>query len=864
MTKEIPKTYDPKAVEDRIYAQWEESGFFNPDNLPGERSESFSIMMPPPNATGTLHVGHAVMLAIEDTIIRFQRMTGKKALWLPGTDHAAIATQSKVERLLKEQENKTKHDLGREGFLQKIHEYVEGSRSTIKNQVKKIGSSCDWSRERFTLDENLNIAVNEAFKRMYDDGLIYRGNRIVNWDPKMQTTVSDDEIEYIERPAKFYYFKYGPFEIGTARPETKFGDKYVVMHPADERYKNYQHGQTIELEWINGPITATIIKDEAVDMEFGTGAMTITPWHSAVDFDLSQKHNLDVEQIIDFEGKLLPVAGEFAGMLIQDAREKIVEKLQAKGLLVRVDETYINRVGTNSRGGGIIEPQIKEQWFVDVNKPTDKLNGKTLKERALEVVKNGDIDILPERFEKIYFHWLENLRDWCISRQIWYGHQVPVWYKGEEVVVGTKPEGDDWKQDPDTLDTWFSAGIWTFSTLGWPNQTDDLKTFHPTDLLETGYDIIFFWVARMIIMSTYLMGDIPFKTVYLHGLVRDEQGRKMSKSLDNIIDPLDTIKDYGADATRLSLLIGSTPGNDSNISVAKIAGYRNFVNKLWNISRYVLTQVENPKIVNERPEPKTLADEWILSELDELVVFATKNIAEYNLSIVGERIYEFTWSKLADWYLEIAKIEKNKDEILLYVLQNLLKLWHPFTPFITENIWAMFNPESLLIVEDWPKADKNKNTNIDKFNLIKEVITAIRIARSEAGVAPALKIPALLIAKKDQELLQEQKEIISALARLSELDIKESAEKPEQTIFAVVGGVEIYLSLSGTIDIDKQKAKLEKEIEELSRYIITQKQKLDNQQFVKNAPKNIIDAEKSKLAEAENKSVALQAQLALL
>ena len=498
------KPYDPKETEDRIYKTWEESGFFNPDvciekRVTDKNAEPFCMVLPPPNVTGTLHIGHAAMLTIEDIMVRYARMSGKKTLWLPGTDHAAIATQSRVEKNL-EKEGIKKNDLGREEFLKKVEKFAQDSHDTIINQSKKMGSSLDWSREAYTLDAERNFAVKTAFKKMYDDEIIYRGHRIVNWDPKGQTVISDDEIVYEERKSKFYTFKYGPFEIGTARPETKFGDKYVVMHPDDKRYQEYKHGQKIELEWINGPMTATIIKDPVAEMEFGTGVMTITPWHSHVDFQLAEKYKLEKEQIIDKYGKLLPIAQEFAGMKITEAREKIVEKLKEKGLLVSVDENYVNRLATAERTGGVIEPQIMEQWFINVNKPIKDRDNKTLKELMLAPVKNGEIKIIPNNFEKVYYNWIENLHDWCISRQIWYGHRIPVWYKGNEIYCGIEaPTEEGWEQDPDTLDTWFSSGLWTFSTLGWPNkESKDLKTYHPTNILETGYDIIFFWVARMI------------------------------------------------------------------------------------------------------------------------------------------------------------------------------------------------------------------------------------------------------------------------------------------------------------------------------------------------------------------------------
>src|SRR3989344_2309463 len=591
MDEKLLKPYNAKDTEDRIYQLWEESGFFNPDvcvskGIIKKDAEAFSIVLPPPNATGVLHLGHALEDSMQDTMIRFNRMRGKKTLWVPGTDHAAIATDSKVTKML-EKEGLKKKDIGREKFLERVDKFVADSRKTIQGQLRKMGASLDWSREAFTLDKKRNTAVNTAFKKMYEDGLIYRGHRIVNWDPKGQTVISDDETIYQEQKGKFYTFKYGPFEIGTARPETKFGDKYVVMHPDDKRYAKYKHGDKMTVEWINGPIEATVIKDEIIDMEFGTGVMTITPWHSHEDFALAEKYKLDKEQIIDRYGKLLPVAEEFSGMKISDAREKIVEKLKEKGLLVSIDENYVNRVATAERTGGIIEPQIMEQWFVDVNKSIPSRENKSLKALMLEPVRDGKIKILPEHFEKIYYNWIENLRDWCISRQIWYGHRIPVWYhepkcitkegadmtKCENVVVSdVEPAcehcNSKFVQDEDTLDTWFSSGLWSFSTLDWPfdsaqdlrpNETKDLKTFHPTSVINPGYEILFFWVARMILMSQYLLGEIPFKTVYLHGMLRDAKGQKFSKSLGNGADPIEIINEYGADALRMSLIVGIGP-----------------------------------------------------------------------------------------------------------------------------------------------------------------------------------------------------------------------------------------------------------------------------------------------------------------
>lgn len=724
------KPYDPKEHEDKIYKAWEESGYFNPDvciekGIAEADAETFSIVLPPPNVTGTLHMGHAAMLAIEDILIRYNRMLGKRTLWIPGTDSAALATQSKVEGIIYKEEKKRRDEIGREELLKRISAFAEDSKDTILNQTRKLGSSLDWSRYAYTLDETRNKAVMTAFVNMYEDNLIYRGDRIVNWDPNMQTTVSDDEIEYEEKVDPFYYFKYGPFTIGTVRPETKFGDKYVVMHPDDVRYKNYQHGEKIEVEWINGPITATIIKDVAADPEIGTGVMTITPWHSTVDYEIAERHDLDKEQVIDERGILLPIAGEFAGQHIKKARAMIIEKMQTKGLVERIDDKYVHNVATNSRGGGMIEPQIKRQWFIAVNKKFTLKHSEipgvpagsevTLKELMIAAVENGGTEIFPERFKRVYFNWINNLRDWCISRQIWFGHRIPVWYKNGEIYCGVAaPEDTGWEQDADTLDTWFSSGLWTFSTLGWPEQTNDLKTYHPTSVLETGYDIIFFWVARMILMSTYHTGQVPFKNVYLHGLVRDEKNRKMSKSLGNTIDPLTMIEKYGADATRLSLIIGAAPGNDMPISENKVKGYKNFANKIWNISRFILTHTTD--IDSSQPVTYSARDTEILSSLKQNMAEVTAEIDKFNLYLAAEKAYHYIWSELADVILEESKAiltgedkeAKNaRQAVLLECLTTSLKVLHPFMPYVTETIWQELPKElktsEFLMVARWPK-----------------------------------------------------------------------------------------------------------------------------------------------------------------
>lgn len=714
------KPYDPKSREPEMLELWEKSGYANPDvciekGITKPDAEPFSIVLPPPNVTGTLHMGHAAMLAIEDILIRYNRMRGKKTLWVPGTDSAAIATQAKVEAEMYKKEKKTRHDIGREELLKRIDAFTDESKATIINQLKKMGSSLDWSRYAYTMDEKRYAAVMEAFIKMYETGLIERGDRIVNWDPKLQTTVSDDEIEYVEQTDPFYHFKYGPFEIGTVRPETKFGDKYVVMHPDDARYKKFKHGEKIEVEWINGPIVATVIKDEAAEMELGTGVMTITPSHSAIDFDIAKRHGLEIEPVIDERGILLPIAGEFAGQHIKKARANIVEKMKQKGLVVKVDEKYVHNVATNSRGGGLIEPQIKKQWFVAVDKPFQSPKGEmTLKEWMRRAVQDGDVKINPERFEKIYYHWIDNLRDWCISRQIWFGHRIPAWFRGDEIKVQIDSPGAGWEQDSDVLDTWFSSGLWTFSTLGWPEKTDDLKTYHPTSVLETGYDILFFWIARMILMSGVLMDEVPFREVYLHGLVRDGKGRKMSKSLGNIIDPLDMIEKYGADATRLSLIIGAAPGNDLKLSEDRVRGYKNFANKIWNIARFVLENTSDLKSL-DKPKLHEL-DIQRLGELDLVVINVEEHVESFRLDLAADAVYHYVWHTFADVVIEDYKRvlptlkESDPDALLsaqwtLYtILLTTLKLLHPFMPFVTEAIWQELPSKDAdaIMVAKWP------------------------------------------------------------------------------------------------------------------------------------------------------------------
>ncbi len=699
------KPYDSTATEARVYAQWEKSGLFNPDNLPGKRSEPFTIIMPPPNANGSLHAGHALFVTLQDIMIRFARMRGKKTLWLPGADHAGFETQVVYEKKL-EKEGRSRFGMEPRDLYNEIMKFTLDNKSFMEGQLRQLGASCDWSRELFTLDERVIKTVYETFRQLDEDGLLYRGSRIVNWCPKHQTSLSNLETNYQTRTEPFYYFQYGPFVIGTSRPETKFGDKYVVMHPDDKRYAEYREGDTIDLEWINGPITATILKDEAIDMAFGTGVMTITPWHDATDFEIAKRHNLDYEQIIDWRGKLLPIAGEFAGMNIKEARPKMVEKLKEKGLLVKIDETYVHEVPVCYKCEREIEPQIKAQWFVKMQ---------PLAEKALEAVDDGRVTILTEQHDKILHHWLTNIQDWNISRQIVWGIPIPA--KLCEACSGGFVDIDDTLhacptcggalvQDPDTFDTWFSSGQWPFATLGYPN-SPDFKNFYPTSVMETGADLIFFWVARMIMLGLYRTGEVPFEKVYMHGMVRDAKGKKMSKSKGNVISPLDVSNEYGTDALRMGLIVGNTPGTDMNLDPRKIGAYKKFANKLWNIARFIL---ENASVGEADFLPREHA---LLEEFEKLTKEVTTDIEEYRIYLAAEKLYHYAWHELADKILEESKpILNGEDEgaravrgrLLLTLLDRTLRLLHPFMPFVTEEIWQSMPTKdaAFLMVAKWP------------------------------------------------------------------------------------------------------------------------------------------------------------------
>lgn len=713
--EKLLKPYNPVDEESSIYKKWEDSGYFTPENMikdgliPAD-AKPYTIVLPPPNVTGVLHMGHAMMLTVQDILIRYKRMQGFRTLWLPGTDHAAIATQSKVEKEIQKKEGLSRFDLGREELLKRVSQFAQDSHDTIINQTKAMGASCDWSREAFTLDETRTKAVRTVFKSMYDDGLIYRGHRIVNWDPKGQTTISDDEIVYEARKATMYTFKYSkdfPIAISTTRPETKVGDVAVAVHPDDVRYAQFV-GKEYDATFCGVDIHIKVIADKEVDPAFGTGALGVTPAHSMTDWEIADRHDLSRPQVINEYAKMTVGGENLIGKKVLEAREIIVFWLREEGLIEK-EEVLDQNVATAERTGGIVEPLPKLQWFIDVNKPISYRDNKSLKQLMQDAIRVDGIKIIPEYFEKTYFHWIDNLRDWCISRQIWYGHRIPVWYKDGEIYTGIDaPTDEGWSQDEDTLDTWFSSGLWTFSTLGWPEQTEDLRIYHPTDVLETGYDILPFWVARMILMTKYSLNTIPFKSVYFHGLVRDAKGQKMSKSLGNAMDPLEIAAKYGADAGRMALIFGTAPGTDSRISEDKIKGQKLFANKLWNIGRFILTNVVGADLNALYVE----ADSKIRSEFDSYIREINKDLDELQIHVAAEKIYHYIWDIFASDILEKSKeVMKSLDEkeiesrkrLLVEIFQDSLKVLHPFMPFVTEKIWELLGHDRLLMVTPWPQ-----------------------------------------------------------------------------------------------------------------------------------------------------------------
>jgi len=876
-------TYDPHSFESEIYKRWEENGVFRADNT--SEATPFTISMPPPNATGQLHVGHAVMLALEDILIRWHRMKGDEALWLPGTDHAAIATENVVLNQIRNEEGiqDPRETLGREEVLRRIAAYVENSRGTIRNQVKAMGSSCDWSRERYTMDPQLNRCVNESFVRMYEEGLIYRGPRIVNWDPKLKTNVSDDEVERKETRSPFYTFQYGPFQIGTVRPETKFGDKYVVMHPEDERYLDYQHGQTFECEWINGRIQATIIKDDAVDPEFGTGVMTITPWHDHADFEIAERHQLDKEAIIDFDGRLLPIAQEFSGMAIEEARSLIVEKLKTKGLLVEVDENYTHSKSFNSRGGGDIEPQIREQWFIDVNKQAIDWKGakSSLREILIDVVRTGDIRLVPDRFESTYFHWVENLRDWCISRQIWWGHRIPAFYRENELQIAMKtPEGEGWEQDPDTLDTWFSSALWTWSTLIDPDlaqdesisfeellrRSPDFQKFHPTHVMETGYDILFFWVARMILMTTFMIREVPFKTVYLHGLVRTRDGKKMSKSDPlTCIDPLESIRDYGTDALRLALIQGTGPGQDLRLYPEKLESCRRFANKVWNAGRYILMNIPSGTSLDPPQNVQNEAARWLLHELDMLIGKTRQGLEAFRLSEVIDNLRSFFWGTFCDWYLEMDKRPDRNEEdnrVLAYALSTQLKLLHPYVPFVTEALWENLGQDEMLAKAPWPESQGyDFGESHQKIQLVCESVSQLRTLREKARLGLNQKVDAGIDSEPHAEVFEIHSGLIKRLARISELKIRKVPATPSGEALSSYFQDSLVSINANALDFSQEISNLQKQLNQENQFLTKSRNKLQNPGFLNNAPDQVVLELREKVDSTEKTIDALKKQV---
>ena len=879
MSKELAKTYDPKGIEDRLYKKWEDNGYFHAQ---ADRSKKpFTIVMPPPNITGQLHMGHALDNTMQDILIRYKRMQGYNALWQPGTDHAAIATEVKVIDSLKKQ-GIDKNDLGREGFLEKCWEWKDEYGSRIINQLKKMGSSADWSRERFTMDKGCSDAVLEVFIKLYEKGLIYKGSRIVNWCPVCKTSISDAEVEHEEQDGFFWHINYpvvgeeGRFvEIATTRPETLFGDTAVAVNPDDERYQDII-GKMLKLPMTDREIP--VIADSYVDREFGTGCVKITPAHDPNDFEVGKRHNLEEIVVINDDATMNSKAGKYVGMDRYECRKALVEDLEKEGLLVKV-VPHSHNVGTHDRCGTTVEPMIKQQWFVkmdDLIKP------------AVEGVKNGDIKLLPKRMEKTYFNWTDNIRDWCISRQLWWGHRIPAYYCdecGEMVVSKNAPEKcpkcgcTHMTQDPDTLDTWFSSALWPFSTLGWPEKTEDLDYFYPNDVLVTGYDIIFFWVIRMIFSGYEQMGKAPFHTVLFHGLVRDSQGRKMSKSLGNGIDPLEVIDKYGADALRLTLITGNAPGNDMRFYWERVEASRNFANKVWNASRFIMMNLEGMEVTKPAISDLAPEDKWILSAVNTLTKDVTENMDKFELGIAVQKVYDFIWDEFCDWYIEIAKVRTyKKDEdaraansalwTLRTVLGQALKLLHPYMPFITEEIYCTLNPqEETIMLADWPvyKEEWNFSAEEEMLAHVKELVKGIRNLRTEMDVPPSRKAKVFIVSEDKAlcETFESMKKTYQNLISASEIDVQsDKAGIGEDAVSVVIPGAVVYMPLEDLVDMEKEKERLLKEEERLKKELARSHGMLNNEKFVSKAPAAKIQEEKDKLAKYEQMMATVQERLA--
>jgi len=878
-TVSMPTTYDPSQAEKKWYDYWIEKGFFKAGQNP-ER-EPYMIVIPPPNVTGMLHIGHALDFTLQDIIIRAKRMQGYDALWLPGSDHAGIATQTKVEQKLRE-EGVSRYDLGREAFLEKVWDWKELYAGTIREQWGKMGLSLDFSRERFTLDEGLSKAVRKVFVKLYDKGLIYRGKYIINWDPAARTALSDIEVEYKEVQGNLYHLEYplkdgsGSITVATTRPETMLGDTAVAVHPEDERYKDMV-GKTLVLPIVGREIP--VIADEYVDKEFGSGAVKITPAHDPNDFEVGHRHNLPQILVMDESGKMNAEAGPYQGMDRFVCRKKIVADLKEQGVLIRIEE-HIHQVGHSERSGAVVEPYLSTQWFVKM---------KPLAEKAIEVQKSDKgVHFVPDRFEKIYLHWIENIRDWCISRQLWWGHRIPAWYcnscgevtvSGEDVTCCQHCQSNDIRQDEDVLDTWFSSALWPFSTLGWPEQTDDLKRYFPTNVLVTGYDIIYFWVARMIFSSLEFTGQIPFKDVLIHGLVRDAEGRKMSKSLGNGIDPLEVIKQYGADAMRYMLSTSSTPGQDLRFRWERVEQARNFANKIWNASRFALMNLVgfNMEDLDFGGELGT-ADRWILHRFNETARDVTRLLDQYEFGETGRLLYNFIWDDLCDWYIEFSKLslygddeqaKKKTQSVLVYVLDHTMRLIHPFMPFISEEIWQHLPHEGETITRAaWPQPDDRFEAPdaVREMELLMDLIRAVRNIRAEVNVPMSKKIE-LMIKPSDAEnlnILHKNEEYVRRFCNTSVLEISQALASPDKAMTAVVTGAELFLPLAGLIDIAQEIARLEKELQTLHGEVARIEKKLANEGFMAKAPEKVIEEEKAKLADYSEKRDKVIARLAEL
>ena len=896
MSREMAKTYDPKGIEDKLYQKWLDKKYFHAEV--DHDKTPFTIVIPPPNITGQLHMGHALDNTMQDILIRFKRMQGYNALWQPGTDHASIATEVKIIEKLKE-EGIDKNDLGREKFLERAWEWKKEYGGRIIGQLKKLGSSCDWDRERFTMDEGCNRAVTEVFVKMHEKGYIYKGSRIINWCPVCNTSISDAEVEYQEQAGHFWHIKYPIINedgtvsdtefltFATTRPETMLGDTAVAIHPDDERYQHLK-GRKVMLPLMNREIP--IVTDAYVDREFGTGVVKITPAHDPNDFEVGRRHNLPIVNVMNDDATINENGGKFAGMDRYEARRAIVEELDAMGLLVKIEE-HVHNVGTHDRCKTTIEPLVKEQWFVKMDE---------LIKPAIKAVKTGEIRLIPERMEKNYFNWTDNIRDWCISRQLWWGHRIPAYYCDEckEVVVASKMPDvcpkcgcTHFTQDPDTLDTWFSSALWPFETLGWPKQTEDLKYFYPTDVLVTGYDIIFFWVIRMIFSGYEQMGERPFKTVLFHGLVRDSQGRKMSKSLGNGIDPLEIIDQYGADALRLTLITGNAPGNDMRFYYERVENSRNFANKVWNASRFILMNMEQTceKTGKEIREPEAgelaPADKWILSKLNTLVKDVTDNMEHFELGIAVQKVYDFIWDEFCDWYIEMVKprLYSSDDEIsqnaalwtLKSVLLDALKLLHPYMPFITEEIFCTLqSSEESIMISSWPKyrPDRSFSEEEKDIEIIKEAVRGIRNARSGMNVAPSRRTKVTVVSE-DADILRtfnEGRLFFASLAyaneviTLSALSGQDKDSMGKDAVSVVIPGATLYIPLAELVDIAQEIERLEKEKKRLTSELARSRGMLSNERFLSKAPQEKVDQEKEKLAKYEQMMEQVTLRLAQL